>query len=159
MEDGCPQQLPTQSRGGWRTWKEGQAEARHSWEAQLGPMGHLTGSPDPPGSGVLGAGRYLQLAEGEGCLLAGLCLTLTPLPSPVAAWQGVERDLRSQLSGGERGLVEEYVEKVPNPSLKSEWGWGGAGSHLSPACTTSLLQDIWPQGLPEVGAGRGPCQR
>jgi hypothetical protein len=34
----------------------------------------------------------------------------------------VERDLRSQLSGGERGLVEEYVEKVPNPSLKSEWG-------------------------------------
>ncbi|XP_046319262.1 mapk-regulated corepressor-interacting protein 1 isoform X2 [Marmota monax] len=35
------------------------------------------------------------------------------------AWQGVERDLRSQLSGGERGLVEEYVEKVPNPSLKT----------------------------------------
>ncbi|XP_058531673.1 mapk-regulated corepressor-interacting protein 1, partial [Ochotona princeps] len=35
------------------------------------------------------------------------------------AWQGVERDLRSQLSGSERGLVEEYVEKVPNPSLKS----------------------------------------
>ena len=23
------------------------------------------------------------------------------------------------------GLVEEYVEKVPNPSLKSEWGWPG----------------------------------
>lgn len=35
------------------------------------------------------------------------------------AWQGVERDLRSQLSGGERGLVEEYVEKVPNPGLKT----------------------------------------
>ncbi|XP_048222872.1 mapk-regulated corepressor-interacting protein 1, partial [Perognathus longimembris pacificus] len=35
------------------------------------------------------------------------------------AWQGVERDLRSQLPGGERGLVEEYVEKVPNPSLKT----------------------------------------
>ena len=35
------------------------------------------------------------------------------------AGQGVERDLRSQLSGGERGLVEEYVEKVPNPSLKT----------------------------------------
>lgn len=31
------------------------------------------------------------------------------------AWQGVERDLRSH----ERGLVEEYVEKVPNPSLKT----------------------------------------
>ncbi|PNJ87227.1 MCRIP1 isoform 11 [Pongo abelii] len=42
------------------------------------------------------------------------------------AWQGVERDLRGQVPGGERGLVEEYVEKVPNPSLKSEWGltWG-----------------------------------
>ncbi|XP_042525951.1 mapk-regulated corepressor-interacting protein 1 [Dipodomys spectabilis] len=35
------------------------------------------------------------------------------------AWQGVERDLRSQPPGGERGLVEEYVEKVPNPSLKT----------------------------------------
>lgn len=35
------------------------------------------------------------------------------------AWQGVERDLRSQLSSGERCLVEEYVEKVPNPSLKT----------------------------------------
>ncbi|KAI5277201.1 mapk-regulated corepressor-interacting protein 1 [Manis pentadactyla] len=35
------------------------------------------------------------------------------------AWQGVERDLRSQVSGSERGLVEEYVEKVPNPSLKT----------------------------------------
>ena len=37
----------------------------------------------------------------------------------------MERDLRSQMSGSERGLVEEYVEKVPNPSLKSEWGWPG----------------------------------
>ncbi|XP_074200091.1 mapk-regulated corepressor-interacting protein 1 isoform X4 [Camelus bactrianus] len=35
------------------------------------------------------------------------------------SWQGVERDLRSQMSGSERGLVEEYVEKVPNPSLKT----------------------------------------
>ncbi|XP_057570458.1 mapk-regulated corepressor-interacting protein 1 isoform X1 [Hippopotamus amphibius kiboko] len=35
------------------------------------------------------------------------------------AWQGVERDLRNQMSGSERGLVEEYVEKVPNPSLKT----------------------------------------
>ncbi|XP_006886357.1 PREDICTED: uncharacterized protein LOC102847032 [Elephantulus edwardii] len=35
------------------------------------------------------------------------------------AWQGVERDLRNQLSGSERGLVEEYVEKVPNPGLKT----------------------------------------
>ncbi|XP_053153121.1 mapk-regulated corepressor-interacting protein 1 isoform X1 [Hemicordylus capensis] len=35
------------------------------------------------------------------------------------AWQCVERDLRSQMAGGERGLVEEYVEKTPNPSLKA----------------------------------------
>ncbi|XP_070596199.1 mapk-regulated corepressor-interacting protein 1 [Erythrolamprus reginae] len=35
------------------------------------------------------------------------------------AWQSVERDLRSQMAGGERVLVEEYVEKVPNPSLKA----------------------------------------
>ncbi|XP_061283329.1 mapk-regulated corepressor-interacting protein 1-like [Bos javanicus] len=35
------------------------------------------------------------------------------------AWQGVERDLRSQMSGSERDRVEEYVEKVPNPSLKT----------------------------------------
>nr|XP_008102803.1 PREDICTED: mapk-regulated corepressor-interacting protein 1 [Anolis carolinensis] len=35
------------------------------------------------------------------------------------AWQCVERDLRNQMAGGERGLVEEYVEKMPNPSLKA----------------------------------------
>ncbi|NXA42852.1 MCRI1 protein, partial [Eudromia elegans] len=40
-----------------------------------------------------------------------------PLLRP-AAWQCVERDLRSQM-GSERGLVEEYVEKMPNPSLKA----------------------------------------
>ncbi|XP_075374868.1 mapk-regulated corepressor-interacting protein 1 isoform X1 [Mycteria americana] len=33
------------------------------------------------------------------------------------AWQCVERDLRTQM-GSERSLVEEYVEKMPNPSLK-----------------------------------------
>ncbi|XP_010006989.1 PREDICTED: protein FAM195B, partial [Chaetura pelagica] len=33
-------------------------------------------------------------------------------------WQCVERDLRSQM-GSERSLVEEYVEKMPNPSLKA----------------------------------------
>lgn len=48
-------------------------------------------------------------------------------PLRFAAWQGVERDLRSQMSGSERGLVEEYVEKVPNPSLKSEWGADSGG--------------------------------
>ncbi|KAM6403378.1 mapk-regulated corepressor-interacting protein 1 isoform 1-T1 [Rhynochetos jubatus] len=39
------------------------------------------------------------------------------------AWQCVERDLRSQM-GSERSLVEEYVEKMPNPSLKGERGRG-----------------------------------
>lgn len=61
------------------------------------------------------------------CAAGGL--PSAPLP---AAWQGVERDLRSQVAGSERGLVEEYVEKVPNPSLKSEWAgrWGGRGRGL-----------------------------
>lgn len=60
----------------------------------------------------------------------------------------MERDLRSQMSGSERGLVEEYVEKVPNPSLKSEW-----------AGREAALPDSYPgqggrdPGLPEVGAG------
>ncbi|KFZ65193.1 Protein FAM195B, partial [Podiceps cristatus] len=34
------------------------------------------------------------------------------------AWQCVERDMRSQM-GSERSLVEEYVEKMLNPSLKA----------------------------------------
>ncbi|KAM3660334.1 mapk-regulated corepressor-interacting protein 1 isoform 1-T1 [Ammospiza maritima maritima] len=57
------------------------------------------------------------------------------------AWQCVERDLRSQM-GSERGLVEEYVEKMPNPSLK---GAGDGGTA--------------PAGPARIGcAGRGlPC--
>ncbi|XP_075435849.1 mapk-regulated corepressor-interacting protein 1 [Ascaphus truei] len=37
------------------------------------------------------------------------------------AWQCVERDLRNQVSGADRGLVEEYVgkRKNPNSGLKS----------------------------------------
>ncbi|XP_025219367.1 mapk-regulated corepressor-interacting protein 1 isoform X2 [Theropithecus gelada] len=72
------------------------------------------------------------------------------------AWQGVERDLRSQVPGGERGLVEEYVEKVPNPSLKSEWGltWGqgwagrlgltggGACAYHLPRCSLAAFKPI-----------------
>ncbi|XP_073462831.1 mapk-regulated corepressor-interacting protein 1 isoform X1 [Aquarana catesbeiana] len=34
------------------------------------------------------------------------------------AWQSVERDLRNQVSGGDRGFVEEYVEKQPSNNLK-----------------------------------------
>ncbi|KAE8575974.1 hypothetical protein XENTR_v10004003 [Xenopus tropicalis] len=34
------------------------------------------------------------------------------------AWQCVERDLRNQVSGMDRGVVEEYVEKNPSNSLK-----------------------------------------
>ncbi|XP_064423509.1 mapk-regulated corepressor-interacting protein 1 [Latimeria chalumnae] len=34
------------------------------------------------------------------------------------AWQYVERELRSQMSGNERGPVQ-YVEKNPNPSLNT----------------------------------------
>lgn len=61
---------------------------------------------------------------------AGLGRPRRAAPAPVAvsvpaAWQCVERDLRSQM-GSERGLVEEYVEKMPNPSLK-----GAGDSRLS----------------------------
>lgn len=66
------------------------------------------------GEGLRGRGGALPV--GPACLVAGLTLRLA---TPSAAWQGVERDLRSQISGSERGLVEEYVEKVPNPSLKT----------------------------------------
>ncbi|XP_007884723.1 mapk-regulated corepressor-interacting protein 1 [Callorhinchus milii] len=34
------------------------------------------------------------------------------------AWQYVERELRSQMSGSERGPVQ-YVEKNPNPNLSN----------------------------------------
>ncbi|XP_078257530.1 mapk-regulated corepressor-interacting protein 1 isoform X2 [Rhinoraja longicauda] len=34
------------------------------------------------------------------------------------AWQCVERELRSQMSGSERGPVQ-YVEKNPNPNLNN----------------------------------------
>lgn len=91
----------------------------------------------------------------------------------------MERDLRSQISGNERGLVEEYVEKVPNPSLKSEWAGpigagpsgrglrrrsltslkGGAGrgrkAHLLPVSGLEKLTLGWVPGPPEVGAGSG----
>ncbi|XP_030920142.1 protein phosphatase 1 regulatory subunit 27 [Geospiza fortis] len=56
---------------------------------------------------------------GRGRLWAAEASGPGPGPGPVpAAWQCVERDLRSQM-GSERGLVEEYVEKMPNPSLKA----------------------------------------
>lgn len=61
-----------------------------------------------------------------------------------AAWQCVERDLRSQM-GSERGLVEEYVEKMPNPSLKGERprprpaAAGGAGSARGPGAAERPL--------------------
>lgn len=87
-------------------------------------------------------------------------------PPPPTAWQGVERDLRSQMSGSERGLVEEYVEKVPNPSLKSELGadlggrsptrgWGGREACLLPASETAR-QVGWVPGLPEGVQDEGP---
>lgn len=98
---------------------------------------------------VEGDSRLLGPASGRPSahvLWTECCRALTHCP--VAAWQGVERDLRSQLSGGERGLVEEYVEKVPNPSLKSEWGgpWGAA---LLPSQGTSV-------GAVETGWGSVP---
>uniref|UniRef100_UPI00398F7F44 mapk-regulated corepressor-interacting protein 1 isoform X1 n=1 Tax=Pristiophorus japonicus TaxID=55135 RepID=UPI00398F7F44 len=43
------------------------------------------------------------------------------------AWQCVERELRSQMSGNERGPVQ-YIEKNPNPNLNS-------GRYLLEHCT------------------------
>lgn len=102
------------------------------------------------GTGLLGPASGRPSAH---VLWAECCRALTH--RPVAAWQGVERDLRSQLSGGERGLVEEYVEKVPNPSLKSEWGdlgephcflpkaprWGPCSEH-QPDCPLTAFKPI-----------------
>uniref|UniRef100_A0A8C3XPP3 MAPK regulated corepressor interacting protein 1 n=2 Tax=Chelydra serpentina TaxID=8475 RepID=A0A8C3XPP3_CHESE len=74
------------------------------------------------GMGFLRAGmRVWEQLEGA---LGMSCSRPCTLPSlsrcaPSPAWQCVERDLRNQMSGSERGLVEEYVEKIPNPSLKA----------------------------------------
>ncbi|XP_067403250.1 mapk-regulated corepressor-interacting protein 1 isoform X1 [Emydura macquarii macquarii] len=55
------------------------------------------------------------------------------------AWQCVERDLRNQM-GSERGLVEEYVEKMPNPSLK---GCQSAQAALDTALVYPPLVSHW----------------
>lgn len=77
--------------------------------------------------GERGGGRGAGGAGGAGGPGSGPC----PCPVP-AAWQCVERDLRSQM-GSERGLVEEYVEKMPNPSLKGARGTGAPRRRGRPA--------------------------
>lgn len=74
----------------------------------------------PRRSAAVGAGAWGAPAAAQ--VVPEASGPLSPIP---AAWQCVERDLRSQM-GSERGLVEEYVEKMPNPSLKGE----GAGGTL-----------------------------
>uniref|UniRef100_A0A8C3FZY5 MAPK regulated corepressor interacting protein 1 n=1 Tax=Chrysemys picta bellii TaxID=8478 RepID=A0A8C3FZY5_CHRPI len=61
------------------------------------------------------------------------------------AWQCVERDLRNQMSGSERGLVEEYVEKIPNPSLKGEFACGVFGP--SRGTSANLCSSTWSRAL------------
>lgn len=109
------------------------------------------------GAGGLGRGcGDTEWGKGKDAFLARTP-TAETLPSGLdwhgallpAAWQGVERDLRSQVSGSERGLVQEYVEKAPNPSLKSEW----AGRPLPVSHWEAAGQGGRDPGLPEVGAG------
>uniref|UniRef100_A0A8C3FWU8 MAPK regulated corepressor interacting protein 1 n=1 Tax=Chrysemys picta bellii TaxID=8478 RepID=A0A8C3FWU8_CHRPI len=74
------------------------------------------------GTGFLRAGiRAWEQLEGALGVSHSKHSTLPSLSrcAPSPAWQCVERDLRNQMSGSERGLVEEYVEKIPNPSLKA----------------------------------------
>lgn len=48
------------------------------------------------------------------------------------------------MSGSERGLVEEYVEKVPNPSLKSEWrSWPGREGPSRGRCWREAWETAW----------------
>lgn len=71
------------------------------------------------------------------------------------------------MSGSERGLVEEYVEKVPNPSLKSEWGWPGRegparglswGQEGPPASKTAWQGGLGPRAFRDRGRTRDrPC--
>ncbi|KAM5309108.1 mapk-regulated corepressor-interacting protein 1 isoform 3-T3 [Glossophaga mutica] len=76
------------------------------WEGQLRPRGS-GGSACGPDAPAMTSGEIFTPAHEENVRFI------------YEAWQGVERDLRSQVPGSERGLVEEYVEKVPNPSLKT----------------------------------------
>ena len=66
------------------------------------------------------------------------------------------------MSGSERGLVEEYVEKVPNPSLKSKWGCPGQegptrGQEGPPTCCFQASLVGWPgsQGFQRRGQDKG----
>ncbi|NXT46819.1 MCRI1 protein, partial [Pluvianellus socialis] len=71
--------------------------------------GKRSGGPRPPRAGS----ENFTPAPQENGRASG---PRTPVP---AAWQCVERDLRSQMGSERGGLVEEYVEKMPNPSLKA----------------------------------------
>lgn len=75
--------------------------------------------------GERGGGRWVGAREARGGRGERPLPGAVPVP---AAWQCVERDLRSQM-GSERGLVEEYVEKMPNPSLK-----GARDGGTAPVC-------------------------
>lgn len=107
--------------------------------------GKRSGGPRSPGAGseIFTPAheenvRFIYEGErGGGCWAGGAGGSGRPrraarVPVP-AAWQCVERDLRSQM-GSERGLVEEYVEKMPNPSLKGAGDRGTAPAMPARGC-------------------------
>uniref|UniRef100_A0A8C9NG76 MAPK regulated corepressor interacting protein 2 n=1 Tax=Serinus canaria TaxID=9135 RepID=A0A8C9NG76_SERCA len=64
------------------------------------------------------------------------------------AWQQVEQQLDSSRSGESACGPVQYVEKTPNPGLKSKWAvvvalWGASGSGCS--------EWLWAQPAPEQG--------
>lgn len=83
--------------------------------------------------GERGGGRWVGGAKGSG--RSGRAAAVAVAVAVPAAWQCVERDLRSQM-GSERGLVEEYVEKMPNPSLKGASNRGTAPAVPARGCRT-----------------------
>lgn len=97
-------------------------------------------------------------------LLCVLLLPCSPLPwhkptqclFPSPAWQQVEQQLDGSRSGDSACGPVQYVEKTPNPGLKSEWAvlvalWGAVSG-----CGLSLHLN---RAVVEGGGGCWMCQR
>lgn len=128
-------------QGSWNMWSPSSAPTpcwRHRWQGWSPQPGDLPSFAPPPAPvpqpPTLG----------------------TPVPnppsacSPSPAWQQVEQQLDGSRSGESACGPVQYVEKTPNPGLKSKWEvvlalWGASGS----GCNGLL----WAQPAPEQGCG------